>query len=99
MQPAYDNFIKLAIRKNPKSPEDFLDLKKELCGRLKLPIPTNADLREHYETMIGQGKIKRREKFEQVLQSRKIRTQSGVAVIAVLTKSYPCPGKCLYCPT
>jgi len=31
--------------------------------------------------------------------SRAIRTQSGVAIIAVLTKPYPCPGKCLYCPT
>lgn len=31
--------------------------------------------------------------------SRLIRTQSGVAVVAVLTKSYPCPGKCIYCPS
>jgi elongator complex protein 3 len=28
-----------------------------------------------------------------------VRTQSGVAVVAVLTKAYPCPGKCIYCPT
>jgi elongator complex protein 3 len=31
--------------------------------------------------------------------TKKIRTESGVAVVAVLTKSYPCPGKCIYCPT
>jgi elongator complex protein 3 len=27
-----------------------------------------------------------------------IRTLSGVTPVAVLTKPYPCPGKCLYCP-
>lgn len=62
-------------------------------------MPTNADLREHYEKMVAAKKIKRNGRFEQIMQSRKIRTQSGVAIIAVLTKAYPCPGKCLYCPT
>ena len=62
-------------------------------------MPTNADLREQYEKMIKNNKLKRSQKFEAILQSRKIRTQSGVAIIAVLTKAYRCPGKCLYCPT
>ncbi|HCP08612.1 MAG TPA: tRNA uridine(34) 5-carboxymethylaminomethyl modification radical SAM/GNAT enzyme Elp3, partial [Candidatus Moranbacteria bacterium] len=96
---AYDNFIKLATKKLLKDSEEFLALKKEISGKLQLPLPTNADLREHYEKMIAAKKIKRNINFEQVMQSRKIRTQSGVAVIAVLTKAYPCPGKCLYCPT
>lgn len=99
---SYDTFIKLAI--NPpagglKNSEYFLALKKEISGKLKLPLPTNADLREHYEKMVAKRKIKRNLEFEEILLSRKIRTQSGVAVVAVLTKSYPCPGKCLYCPT
>lgn len=96
---SYDNFIKLAMRYKPQTVESFLTLKKELCGKLKLPMPANADLREHYEKMISDGKIKRNLPFEKALLSRKIRTQSGVAVVAVLTKPYPCPGKCLYCPT
>jgi len=96
---AYDNFIKLATNKVPRNSEDFLNLKKEISGLLQLPLPTNADLREHYEKMIKARKIKRNIKFEEVMQSRKIRTQSGVAIVAVLTKEYPCPGKCLYCPT
>jgi len=28
-----------------------------------------------------------------------IRTLSGVTPVAILTKSFPCPGKCIYCPT
>jgi elongator complex protein 3 len=96
---AYDNFIKLAIKNRAKSSEDFLALKKEISGKLRLPLPTNADLRETYEKLVKQGKIKRNSKFEEIMLSRRIRTQSGVAVVAVLTKAYPCPGKCLYCPT
>ncbi|MFA6973776.1 MAG: tRNA uridine(34) 5-carboxymethylaminomethyl modification radical SAM/GNAT enzyme Elp3 [Parcubacteria group bacterium] len=99
MLKAYDNFIKLAIKAAPKNSASFLTTKKKLAGELKLVMPTNADLREHYEKMIAAKKIKRSLKFEEVLQSRKIRTQSGVAVVAVLTKAYPCPGQCLYCPT
>ena len=28
-----------------------------------------------------------------------MRSLSGVAVVSVLTKPYPCPGQCIYCPT
>ncbi|HEX7586094.1 MAG TPA: tRNA uridine(34) 5-carboxymethylaminomethyl modification radical SAM/GNAT enzyme Elp3 [Patescibacteria group bacterium] len=99
MNKSYDNLIKLAIKKLPEHSEEFLLLKKELCGQLQLPLPTNADLRERYEKMVATGKIKRQRKFEKLLLSRRIRTQSGVAIVAVLTKPYPCPGRCIYCPT
>lgn len=62
-------------------------------------MPTNADLRGHYEEMIQKRKVKRSPQFEKLLLSRKIRTASGVAIVAVLTKEYPCPGECIYCPT
>jgi len=102
MLKSYDNLINLAINPpggGPKNSEEFLNLKKELCGKMQLPLPTNADLREHYEKMIAAGKIRRQPKLEKLLLSRRIRTQSGVAIVAVLTKSYPCPGRCIYCPT
>jgi len=96
---SYDKFIELAIKKLPNSSEDFQQLKKEICKKIGGFPPTNADLRDAYNKMLSAKKIKRSEKLEKLLKSRGIRTQSGVAVIAVLTKSYPCPGKCLYCPT
>jgi elongator complex protein 3 len=99
MYKAYDNFIKLAIKKLRRDTLSFAELKKNICFELKLPMPTNADLREHYEKLIAQKIIQRNVQLEKILLSRKIRTQSGVAVVAVLTKSYPCPGQCLYCPT
>jgi len=32
------------------------------------------------------------------VQMRPVRTQSGVTPVTVLTKPYPCPGKCVFCP-
>lgn len=99
MHKSYDNFIKLAIKNLPENQAEFLKLKKKISKELGVALPTNADLREHYEKMIAEKKTKRRPKFEELLLSRKIRTQSSVAVVAVLTKPFACPGKCIYCPT
>jgi elongator complex protein 3 len=33
------------------------------------------------------------------IRMKPMRTQSGVTVVTVLTKPYPCPGKCVFCPT
>ncbi|MDD5464179.1 MAG: tRNA uridine(34) 5-carboxymethylaminomethyl modification radical SAM/GNAT enzyme Elp3 [Candidatus Moranbacteria bacterium] len=96
---AYDNYIISAINELSDSQGDFGKLKKSLCKKFAVAMPTNADLRDRYNKLVEQKKIKRSEKFEEALMSRLIRTQSGVAVVAVLTKSYPCPGKCIYCPS
>ncbi|MEY4579897.1 MAG: hypothetical protein RL701_4600 [Pseudomonadota bacterium] len=32
------------------------------------------------------------------VQMRPVRTQSGVTPVTVLTKPYPCPGQCVFCP-
>ncbi|EKE19913.1 MAG: hypothetical protein ACD_8C00086G0004 [uncultured bacterium] len=99
MNKAYDKYIISAINELPKDLEGFSKLKKKLSKEFKLPLPTNANLRDRYNQLVQSGEIKKSEKFEKFLMSRLIRTQSGVAVVAVLTKSYPCPGKCIYCPS
>ncbi|HEX7480492.1 MAG TPA: tRNA uridine(34) 5-carboxymethylaminomethyl modification radical SAM/GNAT enzyme Elp3 [Polyangiales bacterium] len=37
-------------------------------------------------------------RFVAHLQLRPVRTQSGVTPVTVLTKPFPCPGKCVFCP-
>lgn len=39
-----------------------------------------------------------KEHLIEFLQIRRVRTLSGIAVVAVMTKPLPCPGKCIYCP-
>ncbi len=113
MNQLFATIIKESIRKKIKSPEDFDELKKEICGKYKSITPRNADIRTYYEKMekgkrfdleeprrnVGGRKVEPWRGIERILKSKKIRTLSGVAVVAVLTKSYPCRGKCLYCPT
>ena len=33
------------------------------------------------------------------IRMKPVRSLSGVTVVTVLTKPYPCPGKCIFCPT
>ncbi|MDD3498327.1 MAG: tRNA uridine(34) 5-carboxymethylaminomethyl modification radical SAM/GNAT enzyme Elp3 [Candidatus Moranbacteria bacterium] len=94
-----EKFIRQALRKNFKNPQAFLKFKKKFFSENRTEQPSNADLRELYEKMVAQGKIKRDEKMEKAMLSRAVRTRSGVAVVAVLTKPSGCPGKCIYCPT
>ncbi len=99
MNQSYDEFVKCAIKEPVATSGEFLRVKKNVSKILKIPVPTNADLREVYEKLVVEKKIKKNPFFEKILISKKSRTHSGVAVVAVLTKAYPCPGKCLYCPS
>ena len=36
--------------------------------------------------------------FLRKVRMKPVRTQSGVAPVTVLTKPYPCPGRCIFCP-
>ncbi len=64
----------------------------------KKPFPTNIKLLKAYRDLVKKGKIKTSSILENLLKTRKIRTLSGIASITVITKPYPCPGKCIYCP-
>ena len=39
------------------------------------------------------------DEFVASLRLRPVRSLSGVTPVTVLTKPYPCPGKCIFCPT
>lgn len=39
-----------------------------------------------------------KDRFLSLIRMKKIRTLSGVTPVTVLTKPYPCPGNCVYCP-
>jgi elongator complex protein 3 len=47
---------------------------------------------------LKQKKGYKSKKLEERIRMKPTRTNSGVAVVTVLTKPYPCPGNCIYCP-
>jgi elongator complex protein 3 len=87
------------IKSRPESRGDLAQIKRQAAGKFKMASPLSADIFKIYQKLLRQKKIKRDERLEALLKKRAVRTISGVAPIAVLTKSYPCPGRCAYCPT
>ncbi len=62
-------------------------------------MPTNAEILALYREMVLSGEISPDKNTELLLRKIKTKSNSGVAVISLLTKPFPCPGTCTYCPT
>ncbi len=86
----------------PTSADDFGDVLRKILRQTKnsqADIPTKTVLLKSYHKLLKQHKIKKSPALEKTLMRRAVRSLSGVSVITVLTKPFPCPGKCIYCPT
>lgn len=68
-------------------------LKIKVARKYRLnKIPANSDILR----VMSRGD---REHFRDFLKKKPARTISGVAVVAMMTKPFPCPhGRCIYCP-
>jgi len=51
-----------------------------------------------YHQLIESGEWEADERLLAVIRLKPMRTLSGVTTVTVLTKPYPCPGKCIFCP-
>jgi elongator complex protein 3 len=91
---------KLIIRATGKikNRDDLEALKREFCKKYRLKSITNSNILTTYRNLLSNKAIKKDEFLEKLLRKRSIRTLSGIAPVAVLTKPYPCPGQCAYCP-
>ncbi len=81
------------------SSRDLEKLKEKVSAVFGISPPSNADLRKAYLEALKSGVIEKNLKLERWLKAKRMRTASGVATVAVLTKDFPCHGDCLYCPT
>ncbi|MCS6844232.1 MAG: tRNA uridine(34) 5-carboxymethylaminomethyl modification radical SAM/GNAT enzyme Elp3 [Caldilineales bacterium] len=57
-----------------------------------------AELVAGYEALVAAGRVPADRRTLRRLQMKPVRTQSGVAPVAVLTKPAGCPGRCIFCP-
>lgn len=60
---------------------------------------TKAALVGAYNQMVEAGEIEPDRSLLEKIRMKPMRTLSGVTTVTVLTKPYPCPGKCIFCPT
>jgi len=90
--------IQELIKNRIKTPAGLAAIKRKMAKKYKVPCLSNIKILKSYRELVKKKKIKRSKKIENLLRTRPIRSLSGIVNVSVLTKPYPCPGKCLYCP-
>ena len=93
-------------------PEKMLQARRALED-VRAGKPLGAALREYswngaplyksalvaaYQQLVESGEWQPDEALLAVIRLKPVRTLSGVTTVTVLTKPYPCPGKCIFCP-
>ncbi len=68
------------------------------------PLPQGGYLGKHvlvavYRELVESGVWEPEPAVLDRIRMKPVRTLSGVTTVTVLTKPYPCPGKCIFCPT
>jgi len=75
--------------------DDLASFKRKMAKKYKIGCLSNAELFKVYQKEVK----KKSPLLEDLLRTRPVRSLSGIVNVSVLTKPYPCPGKCIYCPT
>ncbi len=100
------------ITLSPKNRIELSNLKRKLAKKYKISCPSNMELLKIYHKLvqkqisphleIGQRKTKNAKSenllLERLLRTRPVRSLSGIVNVSILTKPYPCPGQCIFCP-
>jgi elongator complex protein 3 len=100
-QDYYIHLIK-KLSSNPQyTPEEVRDILLK-NPNLQGKICSKSSIYQTYNLLKQQTKFKLTEAAEAIfiknIKKKPIRTLSGVTTVTVLTKPYPCPGKCIFCP-
>jgi elongator complex protein 3 len=67
------------------------------------PIPTGGYIPKsilvaEYKRQVEEGEAQEDPSLVERIRTKPVRSLSGVTTVTVLTKPYPCPGKCIFCP-
>jgi len=90
--------IKELLKNRIKTQVDLAFFKRKIAKKYRISCPNNIKLLKAYHELLKMKRVKKSEKIENLLMTRPIRSLSGIVNVSVLTKPYPCPGKCIYCP-
>jgi elongator complex protein 3 len=83
------------LKRSFKTVKELHKAKREIAKKFSLPIIPNSEI---LKTLTESDK-KNNPLLVSLLKKRAMRTMSGIAPVAVLTKPYKCPGTCAFCPT
>ncbi len=94
MRVAYREIIQMLMEKPNPSTRDLADAKLQVSLKYGLKrIPSNSEL-------ISALNLEERRKLLPLLRRKPTRTLSGVVIVAVMSRPWPCPKDepCIYCP-
>lgn len=91
--------VKRSVGRDFPSREKWQKFRNQIIKERGGSIFPNLHLIKAYEDLLAIGAVQADPAFFALIQKRRVRTLSGVSPVTVLTKAYPCPGRCVYCPT
>lgn len=90
--------IEEAAMQKFKNRSEFECFRNKIIKKNKGRIFHNLYFIKAYGDLLKEGKIRSNRELLSLIRKRSVRTMSGVAPVTVLTKPFPCPGRCIYCP-
>jgi len=94
-----ENAVKELLKANISTHQDLNKIKRQISKKYNIKILQNSEILKIYNILVKEKKRKRNFQLEAILRKRAVRTLSGIAPVAVLTKDFGCPADCAYCPT
>ena len=79
--------------------EEIKDLQRSFAKDNKMKdLPSKSQILQAYFSAVKDWKLEKSQEFESLLRKRAIRSLSWIVPVQVLTKPWPCPWKCIFCP-
>lgn len=98
LEPLFVQLVQELAHTRPLTGKKYQQLIRTYTRR-GLPWLGKSDVLYLYEQLCDDGRLTYNPDFVTHLQKKPTRSQAGVTVVTVLTKPYPCPGECIFCPT
>ena len=79
--------------------DEIKDMQRSFAKEKKMKdLPSKSQILQSYFKAIEDWKLEKNQNFEMLLRKRAIRSLSWIVPVQVLTKPWPCPGQCIFCP-
>lgn len=99
MNDAARKFIIELSKYNNLTQEKYFILQRKFAKKYKCGLFSKEELNKVYQKLVISGNIENNQTLLSMIRMKNTRSHSGIAVVSVLTKPYPCSGECIYCPT
>ena len=79
--------------------DDVKDMQRAFAKEKKMKdLPSKSEILQAYFKAVKGWNLEKNQMFETLLRKRAIRSLSWIVPVQVLTKPWPCPGQCIFCP-